>query len=374
MNIDLESVHWSSFLFPEIFDIKKGFYNKKPNNLEKGEIPFLGATAVNNGITGYYSIEDIELNSKTGQGKNHPLDKKMFEGNCIVVTNNGSVGYAYYQKTAFTCSHDVNPLYLKHHMLNEYIAKFLISVIEKQRVCFEYARKWRPERMKKSKLMLPITDRGEPNYKFMEDYILQKEQEKLAQYQQYLSKKMAEVENVISAELLEEKKWEEYYFDELFLKVESSSCGIDKNKLDRTQGIFPYVTRSDNDNGIHLFISKQKDIFKINNNNVITIGLDTQTVFYQPFKFYTGQNIQILWNSSLNNYIALFLIPLIKVQMNKFNWGGNGATLTRLRRCKILLPANSLGRPDYEYMENYIKILEYKKVKAYMDCKKQDNL
>ena len=39
--------------------------------------------------------------------------------------------------------------------------------------------------------------------------------------------------------------------------------------------------------------------------------------------------------------------------MQKFNWGGNGATLGRLRRQKILLPEKDC-QPDFEYMEKYM--------------------
>ena len=37
-------------------------------------------------------------------------------------------------------------------------------------------------------------------------------------------------------------------------------------------------------------------------------------------------------------YNALFMIQALRNLMTKFNWGGNGATLTRLKRGKILLP------------------------------------
>ncbi len=167
----LENKEWKEFNFIDIFEIKGGFYNKKPKKENYGMIPFIGATDSNNGITEFYSIKNIEQSSKTGNGKNASINKKIFNGNCICVTNNGSVGYAYYQKYKFTCSHDVNPLYLKDRELNLNIALFLICSIEKQRVCFEYSRKWRPKRMIKSKILLPINQNGRPDYDFMDNYI-----------------------------------------------------------------------------------------------------------------------------------------------------------------------------------------------------------
>lgn len=169
--IKLDTSNWKTFRYSEIFDIKKGYYNKKPQHVTTGAIPFIGATAVNNGVTERYSIGDIKTTHRDGSSKNDDIKKKIFDGNCIVVTNNGSVGYAYYQKDGFTCSHDVNPLYLKEQKLNEFVALFIATVIEQDRYRWVYGRKWRPKRMVKSTIKLPATPDGNPDWQFMEDYI-----------------------------------------------------------------------------------------------------------------------------------------------------------------------------------------------------------
>lgn len=150
-------------------------------------------------------------------------------------------------------------------------------------------------------------------------------------------------------------KWKEFFMIDVFQKVESSKSQIDKIKLTLSgNAIYPYVTRSAINNGIDLFIPEQKE-YSINKGNVITIGLDTQTVFYQKWDFYTGQNIQVISDPKLNEFNALFLIPLVKKQMGKFNWGGNGATLSRLKKLQIMLPVNSDGNIDWIFMESFIK-------------------
>lgn len=45
---------WRWFRYDEIFEIRKGFYNKKPEDTSGSEIPFIGATDSNNGITARY--------------------------------------------------------------------------------------------------------------------------------------------------------------------------------------------------------------------------------------------------------------------------------------------------------------------------------
>lgn len=104
--------------------------------------------------------------------------------------------------------------------------------------------------------------------------------------------------------------------------------------------------------------------------NVITLGLDTQTAFYQPIPFYTGQNIQVLSGPQINKHVALYVIQMIKLQMrSKFNWGGNGATLGRLHKMKIMLPVRQDGTPDYEYMETYMKNIETHQIQKYIEFK-----
>jgi type I restriction-modification system DNA methylase subunit len=167
----LNYTEWKWFRYDAIFDIKKGFYNKKPDEEKGGNIPFIGASDSNNGITSWHTIEGIEFASKTGEGKNAPLKEKLFEPNCITVSNNGSVGFAFYQSQKFTCTHDVNPLYLKNKELNIYIAMFLCSLIEMEKYRWAYGRKWRPVRMPNSMIKLPVTTDGTPDWQFMEDYI-----------------------------------------------------------------------------------------------------------------------------------------------------------------------------------------------------------
>ena len=164
---------------------------------------------------------------------------------------------------------------------------------------------------------------------------------------------------------LDEKLWRTFDLAAVF-SIRATSSGIDKIRLNLRDGYFPYVTRSDRNNGIQTFICEQKN-YGTDDGNCITVGLDTQTAFYQPKKFYTGQNIQILTNDCLNVYVANFLLPLIKNTLSIFSWGGNGATLTRLRRSKILLPVTDDGKPDFVYMENYVRAHEEKILRRYRE-------
>jgi hypothetical protein len=136
---------------------------------------------------------------------------------------------------------------------------------------------------------------------------------------------------------------------DVFDAVDASQAWMDAIRIDRHGAPeFPYVTRSSNNNGIADIIPRQE--IEPNPGNVIAVGLDTQTATYQPIDFYTGQNVQILRSSQLNVETAIVLVPIVRTQLAKFSWGGNGATLGRLRRSQIMVPTTDSGAIDWPGM------------------------
>ena len=124
---------------------------------------------------------------------------------------------------------------------------------------------------------------------------------------------------------------------DVFESMAASKAWYDKSAL-RTSGVssYPFVSRTKADNGVDGFCSRQEKDPEAG--NAITIGLDTQTVGFQPVAFYTSQNIQVLRHPNLTPATAAVLMPVIKTQLRKFSWGGNGATLGRLKATKIMIP------------------------------------
>lgn len=365
MGLNLKDKEWGEFLFPDIFDIKKGFYNKKPQTMGKGKIPFLGATANNNGMTEFYTLEEIGRGSRLGFGNNEPLDAKIFKGNCIAVTNNGSVGHAYYQIHDFTCSHDINPLYLKNRELNKYIAYFLITTIEKQKVCFEYARKWRPMRMVKSKILLPINTKGEPDYDFMEQYTREQEATKTANYKVYITQRLEKLRTNTSIEPLNAKEWREFFITEVFTDIQR---GKRLKKDDHIKGKVPYVSSSAMNNGVDGFIGNKDKVRVFRDCLTLANSGSVGATFYQPFQLVASDHVTKLENNNYNKYVYLFIANMVSRISGKYSFNRE-INDTRIKREKIMLPINSKGEPDYEYMEEYMKALEYKKLKAYLDWK-----
>ena len=158
-------------------------------------------------------------------------------------------------------------------------------------------------------------------------------------------------------ERLSEKEWRLFpaFGENGMLNIATTSSSIDGIKLkDGVTKLVPYITRSDTNNGITRFVSDSNLEFGSDEAGCITVGLDTQTAFYQPHKFVTGQNIQVITGEKLDEGTAQFLVTIIKEQMRvKFNWGGNGATMGRMKRLEVMLPVDDNGNPDYAYMAEY---------------------
>jgi hypothetical protein len=120
--------------------------------MKVGHTPYIGAIDGNNGYRQLISTEPIH------------------DGNTITVNYNGSVGEAFYQPEPYWASDDVNVLYPKFKM-NKYSALFICAIIRKEKYRFNFGRKWHVERMRVSKIKLPIKSEGKPDYEFMERYI-----------------------------------------------------------------------------------------------------------------------------------------------------------------------------------------------------------
>ena len=142
------------------------FYTTEKGNLPRGKVHskeklpegtdffYVGAKKRDNGIMHRCGYDEQLIN----------------RGNCIVFICNGqgSVGFSNYINTDFMASGDVALGYNKH--LNKYNALFLVTIFDKERFKYSFGRKW-GKYLADTKILLPATEKGDPNWKYMEDYI-----------------------------------------------------------------------------------------------------------------------------------------------------------------------------------------------------------
>lgn len=187
--LSLQDCNMKDFLYSDLFRVDKGKRFVVSKQCEKGDCPFVSASAKNNGVSNWLNIEP-----------NH-------SENTITVNYDGSIGEAFYQPRPYWALDSVNVLYPKFE-LNVYIAMFLITMIKKEKYRFNYGRKWHSERMEKSKIRLPVDENGDPDWKFMENFI------KGLPYSKYLdSTNKIESNNELNEGILQTKKLQKTLID-----------------------------------------------------------------------------------------------------------------------------------------------------------------
>lgn len=359
--LTLDSVEWKEFKLIDLFDIKDGYYNKKPPAEIGGEIPFLGATQSNNGITGFYSTETINRYDKVGKVSSKDKEKRIFAGNCLAVTNNGSVGNVYYQKSRFTCSHDVTPIYLKNYKLNHNLAQFLIPLLKKSGESFEYGKKWRPIRMKKSRIQLPIDSNGNPHWQFMEDYIKQERKKQAIQIRNYYEPKMLKLAGELAG--LEEVEWKEFKFTDIFTKIQR---GKRLTKGNQVEGDIPYISSTATNNGVDNFISNEEKVRKFDNCLTLANSGSVGSCFYQQYEFVASDHVTALQNKDFSKGVYLFLSSVIKRLEEKYSFNRE-INDARISRETVILPVDTTGNPNWQYMEDYVKRLELEQLENVLE-------
>ena len=151
----LDEKEWKPIFISSMFELVRGRENNMAM-LEDGDTPLISAKANNNGLKGFV---------------HNP--KKIIAGQCITLNNDGDggAGLAYYQPANMALDSHVTAL---------------VPLIDMSALhgFFGHGLSISNPRAKRLRIMLPVTDSGEPDYKYMEQYA---KNMMLRKYQQYLT-------------------------------------------------------------------------------------------------------------------------------------------------------------------------------------------
>lgn len=162
---------WKEFWIEEVCEVKSGVRLTKANQVD-GNRPFIGASDSENGVTGFVSNDNNSLDS-----------------NLLGVNYNGSVVENFYHPYQAIFSDDVKRLKWKNKEKgNQYTYLFLKQMILSQKIKYAYGYKFNGERMKRQKIMLPVTDEDLSDYDYMQTYIQKQELEQIFNILNYLKK------------------------------------------------------------------------------------------------------------------------------------------------------------------------------------------
>lgn len=349
MDLKLSDREWKQFKLASIFKIENCKCSKV-SGLQKGTTPYVGATNRNNGVMNFVKA-----------------DKKLItKGNCLafICDGEGSVGYSIYKAEDFIGSTTVKVG--RNEKLNKYNATFITTIADTVRSKYNFGFKRNETHLKNEILMLPANTKGEPDFEFMEAFMKQKEQEKIEEYNNYISQRISALKNIKSVVPIEEKEFLEFEIEKLF----NVKSGSRLTKADMKKGIKPFIGATDSNNGITAFVSNSNSSV---DSNVLGVNYNGSVVenFYHPYKAIFSDDVKRLSFKEIesNKHLFLFVKTQILKQKAKYQYGYkfNG---TRMNRQKIMLPVNDKNQPDYDYMENYMKQLEYEKLNEYLTKKK----
>lgn len=121
-------------------------------------------------------------------------------------------------------------------------------------------------------------------------------------------------------------------------------------------GPYPYVTAQATNNGTYKFYD-----FYTEEGNVLTIERAILGYcFYQSKNFSASSDVvKLIPKFKMNKYVALFLVTILNLENYRYNYGRK-ASQARIKTTSIKLPERG-GKPDFEFMETFIKSLPYSK-------------
>ncbi len=151
--VELDVRGWKNFGISNLFDIFTG--GDKPSQYQK---------------TGYIvnSVENLTTNN--GIKEKIKFDSNKIYENFISVVSIGEGGRAFYQQEKSAIFTRVKAMMPKFE-LNVYRALFLVPIINLERIRYSYGRVVDADRLCNTQIKLPATPQGEPDWRFMENYI-----------------------------------------------------------------------------------------------------------------------------------------------------------------------------------------------------------
>ena len=155
--------------------------------------------------------------------------------------------------------------------------------------------------------------------------------------------------------------WKEFEVHRLFdvvygVNLELVNC-VETNRNDPEA--IAFVSRTESNNGVSAFV---KPVLGVAPQPAGTItvagGGSVLATFLQTQPFYSGRDLYLLYpKDNITHEAKLFLVTVIKANKYRYNYGRQANV--NLPYLRLRLPTTPDGKPDWQWMENYIKSLPY---------------
>ena len=150
----IDSHVWEPFYMSQIFDEpQRGKRIVNENHIE-GDTPLVSSQGTNNGVTNFVGNEEGVRRFK----------------NCLSIANGGSsAGKCYYQPFEFVGADHVTQCFRMEASPQQYL--FLSTIVSKALMGkYGFSHEIKDKALVRERVLLPVTDDGQPDYDFMEEF------------------------------------------------------------------------------------------------------------------------------------------------------------------------------------------------------------
>ena len=343
--LKLTDVEWGEFKIGNLFDISN-VKGRPAENYNSGNTPYISSSGTNNAV-----ISFVEAN-------------KNIITNSGVITVDPIKGICFYHDYDFVgrgfSGASVNILINKN--LNKFSGQFICTTIQNTSMSkASYGYLFNGNRLRNGKILLPINSQGQPNWQFMEDYIKQEQKQQAQKIIDYYERKLVELAGDVVG--LDKVEWKTFRFTEVFQDIQR---GKRLTKANQTDGSKPYISSTSENNGVDAFIGNETGVRKFEDVLTLANSGSVGSTFYQQFEFVASDHVTALKSENADKYAYLFLSTVVKRLEEKYSFNRE-INDTRIKREKIILPADKEGNPNFQYMSDFVKKLEVDKVQEVLE-------
>lgn len=331
MNLNVET--WKEFRLGDLFSEMYKAEAHVKGELECYDIPsentirFISRTEMNNGCDCY-----VLKNGLSG----------IERANAIAIGD--TTATCFYQGEDFVCGDHM--VICRGEWIDLHTALFIISLLKREKYKYSYGRAFKMELISNTMLKLPATADNTPDWDYMKSYIKSLNHKPLATANR----------GGYESHTLGVKEWKDFRLGDYFEIKKGKRLTSD----DQTEGNTPYIGAIDSNNGIANYIGQEA----IYSGNTISLSYNGSVgeAFYQPKPFWATDDVNVLYfrkenGVAFNKYIALFICAILRQEKYRYSYGRKWV-LESMKSTIIKLPEKD-GRPNWLYMESYIKALPY---------------
>lgn len=325
------------------FDLAKGDIQLK--KALPGHTPLVSAGFSDNGVVGF-----IETDTSSD----------VFSGNKLTID---MFGQPFYQPAPFQSVSHGRVNILSGGCISDAVNMFIVPCVKAGTASkYSYNQMCSQKRLQRQKVMLPVDDKGNPDYAYMTLYSTEVGGGMLMRYKNFIAGQLSQLEHKAIPALVE-KEWKPVLISSMFELVR----GRENNMAMLEDGDTPLISAKANNNGLKGFVHNPK---KIITGQCITLNNDGDggagLAYYQPANMALDSHVTAL--VPLFDMSAFAMLFIAKCISGLHGFFGHGLSISnpRAKRLRIMLPVTDSGEPDYAYMEQYAKNMMLKKYKQYL--------